>query len=265
MRFQRRHGLTVDGIAGPADPRGARPARAPAARAAGDAQRRVAAGTWRRLQYLLARRGYPPGAIDGVFGAGHGGGGQQLPARRSGSGSTASPGPATVSAPLRGQLGGASQDRPGPVRFFRPVPAPIGDGFGAPRDGGSRRHAGSTSRRGVRHARRVRAGVGVTEFVGSEPGRLRQPRRGPPSARLTTWYAHLVSITTWVGERVNGGTRLGYVGATGNSTGPHLHFEVAALRQRRSTRLPYLLATIAARHVPAPAPRRGAAPSGSCS
>ena len=43
---------------------------------------------------------------------------------------------------------------------------------------------------------------------------------------FTTWYAHLSSITSWVGEQVVGGTRIGYVGSTGYSTGPHLHFEV---------------------------------------
>ena len=43
---------------------------------------------------------------------------------------------------------------------------------------------------------------------------------------FTTWYAHLSRITTWAGERVEGGTRIGYVGSTGHSTGPHLHFEV---------------------------------------
>jgi murein DD-endopeptidase MepM/ murein hydrolase activator NlpD len=46
------------------------------------------------------------------------------------------------------------------------------------------------------------------------------------AAGYTTWYAHLARITSWVGERVRGGTRIGYVGSTRYTTGPHLHFEV---------------------------------------
>jgi murein DD-endopeptidase MepM/ murein hydrolase activator NlpD len=59
-----------------------------------------------------------------------------------------------------------------------------------------------------------------------------------------TWYAHLSAVTSYVGERVVGGTRVGLVGSTGNSTGPHLHFEVR-LRGTPIDPMPRLLATAA--------------------
>lgn len=39
-------------------------------------------------------------------------------------------------------------------------------------------------------------------------------------------YAHLSSLTVVVGQVVKGGDQIGYSGATGNVSGPHLHFEI---------------------------------------
>ena len=41
-----------------------------------------------------------------------------------------------------------------------------------------------------------------------------------------TVYAHLSQVLTVCGQSVGQGATIGYGGSSGNSTGPHLHFEV---------------------------------------
>ncbi len=244
VRFQRRRRLAADGIAGPqtraALGRRGRPALGSRVVRRGRRGWDVAA-----LQYLLARRGYPPGAIDGIFGAI-----TDIAVRNYqralGLAVDGQAGPATLGSLRRPSTSPNSSPSPqGPVRFLRPVAAPIGDGFGAPRGRGrhKRRHSGidfkawSGTRVGA-------AGVGVTEFVGLNQGGYGNLVVVRHRLGFTTWYAHLSRITTWVGESVNGGTRIGLVGSTGNSTGPHLHFEA----RRWGTPIdpmPYLLAAVA--------------------
>jgi murein DD-endopeptidase MepM/ murein hydrolase activator NlpD len=218
-RFQRRRGLTIDGVAGPqtrhALGRYGRPRLGSRVMRLGNRGWDVAA-----LQYLLQRRGYGPGIADGIFG-----GLTQAAVVRAQSaariGIDGLAGRQTIRS-LRGH--GSSSSDPGPGRFLRPVPGRIGDGFGAPRAGG-RRHqgvdfpVGSGTRIGA-------AGTGTTIFAGRNYGGYGNLVVVQHTLGYTTWYTHMSSITSWVGERVSPGTRLGYVGSTGYSTGPHLHFEI---------------------------------------
>ena len=43
---------------------------------------------------------------------------------------------------------------------------------------------------------------------------------------LLTYYMHCNTIFVSAGQKVSKGQNIGQVGTTGNSTGPHLHFQV---------------------------------------
>lgn len=86
----------------------------------------------------------------------------------------------------------------------------------------------------------VKAGGGAlgTPVIASKSGRVEVVQRSNSGYGYMvlinhgdgykTRYAHMVrgSITVSVGDYVDAGQTLGKVGSTGNSTGPHLHFEV---------------------------------------
>lgn len=59
----------------------------------------------------------------------------------------------------------------------------------------------------------VQNGYGYTVVLGHRYG-------------ITTRYGHLSSYSVRVGQRLQKGESLGFVGSTGRSTGPHLHYEV---------------------------------------
>jgi murein DD-endopeptidase MepM/ murein hydrolase activator NlpD len=43
---------------------------------------------------------------------------------------------------------------------------------------------------------------------------------------VTTRYGHLSEINVEAGQRIRRGEKIGNVGSTGRSTGPHCHYEV---------------------------------------
>ncbi len=56
---------------------------------------------------------------------------------------------------------------------------------------------------------------------------------------ISTLYAHCSAILVKEGQNVKQGDEIAKVGDTGNSTGPHLHFEI--LRQDRAINPEYIM------------------------
>jgi murein DD-endopeptidase MepM/ murein hydrolase activator NlpD len=212
VTFQRRKGLVPDGVAGPAT----RSALGPFARpdlgirtlSVGDRGWDVA-----ELQFELAWHGFPSGTLDGVFGP-HVEAAVRRFQRYAGLPAVGRAGPRTMTA-LRAPLATC------PLHLQWPVRAPLGALFG-PR--GMRFHTGVDIEAAMGTPVGAARGGEVTwaGFV-SGYGMLVVVAHG---SGVRTLYAHLSRIDVRVGQRVLTGQQLGLVGATGDATGPHLHFEV---------------------------------------
>jgi murein DD-endopeptidase MepM/ murein hydrolase activator NlpD len=75
---------------------------------------------------------------------------------------------------------------------------------------------------------RIKAtGDGVVEFAGRHQGGYGNLVVLRHQSKFTTWYGHLSGFAKGIrkGARVAQGDAIGYVGATGLATGPHLHYE----------------------------------------
>ena len=213
MRFQRRHGLTPDGVAGPktrhalgrfaAHVLGSRPL------ARGNSGWDVA-----ELQFALAWHGFPNATIDGGFGA-HVERALRKFQRWAGLPVDGIAGPATFRA-LRAPLPRC------PISLAWPLRAPLGSPFG-PRGTGFHPGIDLTAWTGVPVGAAASGRVFFAAYDRGGYGNLVEIAHG---AGVVSMYAHLSSVSVRVGQRVATGTRVGRVGATGEATGPHLHFEV---------------------------------------
>jgi len=107
------------------------------------------------------------------------------------------------------------------VRLYQPVPGGVISPYGW-RDG--RMHEGVDLAAGA-GSPVVAAAVGRVTSAGWEGGygKMVEISHG---GGLVTRYAHLSSIKVNVGQPVSERELIGLAGATGNASGPHLHFEV---------------------------------------
>jgi peptidoglycan hydrolase-like protein with peptidoglycan-binding domain len=213
MRFQRRHGLTADGVVGPETRRAfgrfARHLLGSRRLAPGMAGWDVAA-----LQFALAWHGFPNGTIDGGLG-GH----TERALIRFQRWARLTPdgvaGPGTFRA-LRASIPVC------PLSLAWPLQAPVGSPFG-PRGTGFHPGIDLPAPTGTPVTAAAAGRVVFAGFNGGGYGKLVEVAHG---TGVVSMYAHLSAITVRLGESVATGTRVGRVGATGEVTGPHLHFEV---------------------------------------
>ena len=122
----------------------------------------------------------------------------------------------------------------GPLRLSSPVKGTVTSGFG-PRWG--RNHDGLDIAAPTGTPIRA-AECGIVSFAGVQSG-YGNMVCVKHSSRFETCYAHMTRYAVSQGQRVDQGQVIGYVGCTGNCTGPHLHFETRVDGSARDPR-PYL-------------------------
>lgn len=112
------------------------------------------------------------------------------------------------------------------------IPAPITSLFGwriHPISGGRRFHAGTDI--GAPMGTPVIAAYSGQVSVADVMGGYGLAVVLQHNERQETLYAHLSEILVQPGQWIEQGTVIGRVGSTGNSTGPHLHFEIRELTE----------------------------------
>jgi Peptidase family M23/Putative peptidoglycan binding domain len=213
MRFQRLHGLTPDGVAGPKTRRAfgrfAKHVLGSRTLAPGMIGWDVA-----ELQFALAWHGFPNDTIDGGFG-------RHLER-------------ALIKFQRWAHLAPDGVAGPGTFRALRtplprcpfalawPLRAPIGSPFG-PR--------GTAFHPGIDLPAPLGTPVGAAApgrviFAALDWGGYGNLVEVAHGRGVVSMYGHLSAFSVRVGQFVSTGTRVGRVGSSGEATGPHLHFEV---------------------------------------
>lgn len=103
---------------------------------------------------------------------------------------------------------------------------PINGGYTSCVFGGYKGHTGVDLTMSGAYGKPVYASAGGTVIAASRSGSYGKLIKIQHSNGYVTYYAHLSSIGVKVGQTVTQGQQIGKIGSTGNSTGPHLHFEL---------------------------------------
>ncbi len=139
---------------------------------------------------------------------------------------------------VKGLVSGGGGGPLGNGQWALPVNAPLGTRFGV---------AGSMWSSGYHTGLDFPAMTG-TPIRAADDGRVTTARSGGPYGKhviidhgggLSSLYAHMSQMAADVGDAITRGEGIGKVGATGNTTGPHLHFE-ARRGGRTVDPMPYL-------------------------
>lgn len=103
---------------------------------------------------------------------------------------------------------------------------PINGGYVSCGFGGYRGHSGTDLTMHGAYGKPVYASAGGRVISASYSGGYGKLIQIQHSNGYVTYYAHLSAMNVSAGDTVVQGQQIGRIGSTGNSTGPHLHFEL---------------------------------------